>query len=93
VVNVVINQPAPALYIQPPMFDITVPIHTSVKMRCRNGTHADTVSTECDTADERDDAMGLVLGNVYSFIANPPRSDRKKAGRVKGMFTQDPRRI
>ena len=33
-VRLVISQPDAALYIQPPMFEITVAIHTRVKMRC-----------------------------------------------------------
>jgi cytochrome c oxidase assembly factor CtaG len=52
VVSVVINQPAAALYIQPPMFDTTVATHTSANMRCRKGAHADTVAAECVTADD-----------------------------------------
>ena len=35
--RLVISQPAAALYIQPPIFDTIVAIHSAVKLACRNG--------------------------------------------------------
>jgi hypothetical protein len=38
---VVINHPAAALCIHPPMFETTVAVHTTVKAACSNGLSVD----------------------------------------------------
>jgi hypothetical protein len=52
--RLVMSQPDATLYIQPPMFETTVAVHTSAKVRLRNGAHADAATGGAD-------AVGLML--------------------------------
>jgi hypothetical protein len=46
-VRLVISQPEPALYIQVPMFETSVAVHSTVKTRRRNGLHDEEVTLFC----------------------------------------------